>query len=280
MAINLLIDGRNTAYRAVFAAKNDIQTGKINAFAIWMRFMHKWVINFKPSSVHVCWDCKTLNVWRKAIYEDYKGNRKKLRNDSSFDALSYINVIEKIASKVLPQLPIKQHKKESQEADDLIYALCQCLPNDNIVVSSDKDLTQLAWQLNNTKIYNPVKNKFHDKPKHNPVIIKALAGDKSDNINGYKGIGEIKARKLMANKDLFQSFLIENGGDILKRNLLLIDMQKNPSLEENIDYVKDVNRQKLLFDAAKAKQYIMEEKVAGFMGEFHDLITPFGCLID
>ncbi len=100
----LLIDGRNIAYRAVFAAREKIKNG-LHPFVVWMRFMHVWVETFDPSAIHVFWDCKKNDVWRKAIYNEYKDHRDHILDRyDDFDVAGSISRLEQSAKSILPYI--------------------------------------------------------------------------------------------------------------------------------------------------------------------------------
>jgi 5'-3' exonuclease len=219
-------------------------------------------------------------VWRKALYEEYKNNRSHVYNRyDDFNVSKQLNRLESAANSVLPHSNIRQYKIDTQEADDLIYAACKMTDKDGIIISSDKDLTQIIWQMDDIQIYDPIKAHFIEKPGCNPVVEKSLVGDKSDNIHGYKGIGPVKARRLMGDIPALREFLNKNGADTFRRNLALIDMSKNPSLDTNIQYVKSVMDSEVDFNKSNIKKLIIENKITGFMSEYHDLITPLQRLI-
>ena len=106
-------------------------------------------------------------------------------------------------------LPLKQVAVQYLEADDVIAYMCKNTIKDRkkIIVSTDRDYLQLVDE--NTSVFRPVKTKtnkqgefidlewMHQKENIHPpnyALLKAVVGDKSDNIQGVKGIGEKTAR--------------------------------------------------------------------------------------
>jgi len=90
------------------------------------------------------------------------------------------------------------------EADDTIgYLTKQVLPDSNIIImSTDKDFLQLA--NGRVKIWSPSKKKMYDDKSvfeefgissQNYIWYRVLDGDKSDNINGVRGLGLKTIRK-------------------------------------------------------------------------------------
>ena len=184
-----------------------------------------------------CYDGIGSGVLRWKYYKDYKANRGKNyeRHDpdmSDYDRKLYLREqivyeyskqkrIENgkyeeteddkferqkyILQNILEELCIRQYEYENVEGDDIIaYYVKNRLDNEKIViVSSDKDLTQLI--NDNFIIYNPRLKDFITKSNsiekigithENIVLEKILCGDASDNIKGIKGIGEQTLLKL------------------------------------------------------------------------------------
>ena len=181
----------------------------------------------------VCFDGIGSGVLRWKFYEDYKANRGKNYelhdpNMSDYDkkliafqqkVLSYSRKVnpkkedddevferEKgIINAILEELCIRQYEFENVEGDDIIaYYVKNKKPNEKVViVSSDKDLTQLISDT--VIVYNPRLKDFITKDNsvekigithENVVLEKILCGDSSDNIKGVKGMGETTLLKL------------------------------------------------------------------------------------
>ena len=216
-------------------------------------------------------------VLRYQYYEDYKANRGKnyelhdpnlpeyykKQNEFTKLVLSLARENSKtesdndsfarqksIIKQILEELCIRQYEFENVEGDDIIsYYITAKKPDEKVViVSSDKDLTQLISDT--VIVYNPRKKEFITKDNaikeigvlsENVVLEKMICGDVSDNIKGVKGVGnetlaklfpEIKEKKI----DL---------GFILRRSRELLDERKAnkkkplKSLENIINGVTD-----------------------------------------
>ena len=197
-------------------------------------------------------------VLRWELYKDYKANRDKnyeLHSPKRTDYDKFIDGYVKsvlshsrekadketedesfarqksIIQHILDELCIRQYEFENVEGDDIIsYYVASKKPNEKVViVSSDKDLTQLISDT--VIIYNPRKKEYITKDNavkeigvlsENVVLEKMICGDVSDNIKGVKGVGnetlgklfpEIKEKKI----DL---------GFILRRSRELLDERK------------------------------------------------------
>jgi hypothetical protein len=82
------------------------------------------------------------------------------------------------------------------EADDAVAIACYAIPEDEmIMVHIDKDLNQLrGWHYNYRK-----KEKYHvtEFEGLRSFYIQMLTGDRIDNIIGIKGIGPVKAKRIL-----------------------------------------------------------------------------------
>lgn len=275
----LLIDGNNTIYRGLFAGLTG-ENSK-NYESIIIKIISNITRKFKPESTHIFWDSPTKELWRKRIFENYKSGRGKLRD-------YYREKYNIDIKKILPGLigntrtlfeifGFKQYNKPKMEADDLIYAFIRSFRDPSVIISSDGDMSQIIFNYSHVKLYNPLKNGgcFIEVPNIDPVITKALQGDKSDNIDGFKGIGPKKAEILA--KDVYkrQEFLSKE--DNLKKFHLykiLIDMSTCPSLHKNISYVESKFIEKQPKKTVKQIQTeIMENKI-NILHDFKSYILP------
>jgi DNA polymerase-1 len=99
-------------------------------------------------------------------------------------------------------------RMEGFEADDLIGTLAargEAEGFDVTIVSGDKDMMQLVGD--HVRIFDPMKDryigsaevveKFSVEPAR-VIDVMGLMGDTSDNVPGIPGVGEVTAKKLMA----------------------------------------------------------------------------------
>lgn len=145
---------------------------------------------------------KCKNNFRKEIYHLYKANRK-IRN-------KWVNELRNYMLQFLEN----SFAHDVYEADDLIYYNAQLLNvEDYIICSIDKDLKQiegLHFDYYQEKKYDDngeeykIRKGFKYMTKidcENLLCELLLVGDTSDNIKGVKGIGEIKAKKIIYSKN-------------------------------------------------------------------------------
>ena len=241
----------------------------------------------------VCWDGIGSGVLRWKLYEDYKANRGKNYflhdpNMSEYDRklLEYQSKViayskakrgikedkseeetfereKTLIKSILEELCIRQYEYENTEGDDIIaYYTKHKKENEKVVVvSSDKDLTQLISDT--VIIYNPRLRDFVTKDNsvekigithENVVLEKILCGDASDNIKGVKGMGETTLLKLFPNLKTKKSDLravIERSKELLGKRR---EEKKKPlkSLENIINGVTDGCQGNKLYEINKA----------------------------
>ena len=145
---------------------------------------------------------KCRNNFRKQIDPQYKANRTK-RN-------KWVNELRDY----LLEYWENSFAHDEYEADDLIYYNSELMDvNNYIICSIDKDLKQIEglhfdyYQLKkydeNGEIFK-VRKGFKNMTKtdcENLLCELFLIGDASDNIKGVKGIGEVKAKKIIYSKN-------------------------------------------------------------------------------
>lgn len=270
----LIIDIKNALYRAIYAQKAEEARGKrpVDNIVILFRQINNWMRLFKVSSVHIMWDTPRSMVWRKKILEGYKAREKSVYvADISEDLRKSTEILKALFG----LLNVRQYAVDHMEADDLIYALVSVLhPKSSVIVSTDSDMLQIPFRFNSCRQFDPKAEEVIDVPRNNPVMLKALKGDKSDHIPGYVGIGDKKATKLCDNKKLLVEH-IRVDEKLLKRNLTLIDLSLCPFLLKNTLYTHKVLATEIKFDRQEALNKISEYKIRGMLTEFNDLIAAF-----
>lgn len=272
---HLFIDGRNSAYRAIYA--NQSSNGvRCHDLVVMIRFMHTWLDIHKPDHIHVFWDAPRHTVWRRQILPKYK-DRPPSKSLPDRDIRAELGQLQDAAWEIFEGMGIRQYSKATMEADDLIYAACRVVGDEPvIIVSSDGDFTQIAYAMPHVSVYEPKLNKMLERPTHNPVLRKALWGDESDCIDGYAGIGEVKSLAMAKSIVDMYKFLDGAGRRDFIENLILIDLGLCPYLLHNQLYVSRVlvkpapvyNRDSIMAAGTK-------HKVGGLLPEYDRIILPF-----
>lgn len=268
---NIIIDGKNIIYRAAAAAR--VSSLSVHPTTIFIRMMDKWRRMFKPKKWNVFWDVPKNNLWRKKIYPEYKEGRSY---DPEYSKM--VKEAQRITIMILNNMKVTQYIRPKNEADDLIYAFTIVKKDeDNLIISSDGDITQIIFHKNTNKkldLYNPGNKNANivPVPEHDPVIIKCLAGDKADNIQNYRLVKDKTAIKII-NKGL-ENYLKNKGKKLFKLNQILIDLKKNPYIDQNIEYIRSVN-ENIQFNLEQIKHLITKYSITGLSAELSNKIRPF-----
>ncbi|MBM7311862.1 DNA polymerase I [Streptococcus suis] len=231
----LLIDGSSVAFRAFFALYNQIDrfksptglhTNAIYGFNLMLDHMMKRI---EPTHILVAFDAGKT-TFRTEMYANYKAGRAKTP-DEFREQFPFIR-------QMLDAMGVKHYELDRYEADDIIGTLDKMaertdIPFDVTIVSGDKDLIQLTDENTVVEISKKGVAEFEEftpaylmeKMGITPtqfIDLKALMGDKSDNIPGVTKIGEKTGLKL----------LIEHGSlDGIYEN---IDSMKASKMKENL----------------------------------------------
>jgi len=204
----ILIDGNSLMYRAYYgmaaggaptANSKGLYTNAIYAFARMINHVIK-LSNY--DNILVAFDAgkKTL---RHEWMTDYKAGRAPMPDEFRMQ-IAYIK-------QFLDIMRIKQYEQDLYEADDIIGTMSKKAEDAGYhvdVFSSDKDLLQLisdnvTVHLNKkgmTELEDYTPEVFYERYQINFnqfIDLKAMMGDKSDNLPGIPGVGEKKAVALL-----------------------------------------------------------------------------------
>ena len=234
----LIIDGQNMFIRNyVMSPQLDANGNPIGGLTGFLRSLQKEIRRAKPDRVVVAWEGPGGSQSRREKNKNYKVGRKapKLNREYEFATPEeerenkYEQVIR--LTEYLENLPVLQLAVENVEADDVIAWLCHCNEYatwQKLIISSDKDFIQLCDDK--TVLIRPGKNEevlnknkvIEDYGIHprNFAWARAIVGDKSDNLDGVKGLGLATVSKRF-------SFLSENKDYGLKDILTHAKKNKN-----------------------------------------------------
>ena len=213
----VILDGYNLLYRARYSARWQ-KAGPHTITYNFFRSLRKIVEDLSPSRVYF-----VLEGYPKARMEaaaDYKGTREYEKDEN------YSSQKREIIDILLKDLPVTVVRHPDYECDDVIAHIAyeEHTDDDVIIVSTDTDFHQVFTEHKSIQVYNPIKKTFVDPPDFDYVTWKALRGDSSDNIHGFKGVGDKTALKLVSDKNLLQEFLAKDSTrkDTLQHNLFMI----------------------------------------------------------
>jgi hypothetical protein len=130
------------------------------------------------------------NNWRRGAFPQYKANRRKGRDESSFDWNEAFRILNTVRDEIRDHFPYKVIHIEGCEADDVIGTLVENTNEfgnfeDVMIISADKDFAQLQ-RFSHVAQFSPLTKKFikedHARLKLAEHIIKGDAGDGVPNI--------------------------------------------------------------------------------------------------
>ncbi|MDY6875263.1 MAG: DNA polymerase I [Chloroflexota bacterium] len=200
----VLIDGHALAYRAFHALPEDMKTAQgelTNAVYGFTSMLLTVMHDEQPTHIAVTFD--KGRTFRHDMYTDYKAHRAKMPEEMRSQMARIRQVVETLTIPVFEQA--------GYEADDLLGTLARQAEEqgaDTLIVTGDMDLLQLVdehtrvltsrWRFSDTVIYDleGVKQRY-GLPPTQLIDLKAIVGDKSDNIPGVRGVGEKTGVKLL-----------------------------------------------------------------------------------
>jgi len=213
-----LLDAMALIYRAFFAFNKNprLNSKGLNTSAVFgfANTLFDLLKKEKPTHIGVAFDTMAPTV-RHEGFEFYKAHRQETPEDL-VKSLPYIH--ELIEAFNIPTLFV-----DGYEADDVVGTLAkkaEKMGYTTYMMTSDKDFGQLVSE--NIFIYKPGKfggdveilgpkevcEKFAIKRPEQIIDLLGLWGDASDNIPGIPGVGEVTAKKLIAEFDSIDNLLV------------------------------------------------------------------------
>jgi hypothetical protein len=206
---------------------------------------------FNPSLDEMIICCDGRDYWRKAIFPNYKQNRKKAHEESDFDWNKFFEHFNQIKTEIKTELPFRVMEVHGCEADDVIAVLCKLnCPHEKeiVIVSSDKDLIQIQDNIcSKVKQWSPLHKKFIGISSNNyslfEHVVKGDSGDGVPNILSEDDVFLVKGKRCKPIRSTAISEWESKGGlnnptafckstemlENFQRNRTLIDLQQIPS---------------------------------------------------
>lgn len=200
---------KEAAFSKILQTSNGVYTNGVYGF---MKALKKMIQLQQPTHVAVAFDLSRETTFRKKMYSDYKGTRKKTP--------APLGLQFKLTQEVLEYIGVPVFKAFEFEADDYAGTLAKKFEDEIPVVLHSKDEDYLQLISHNTKIWMPTSkadelfekvgldrkefnipdNTFEytltslmdikELEPYQIVEYKAICGDSSDNIPGVKGVGD------------------------------------------------------------------------------------------
>ena len=276
----LIVDALNMYFRAYIVDPSLSTNGQpIGGVMGFMKILQKQIRGTKPDRIVIAWDGPGGSRKRKQMDKNYKAGRKPIRLNRSIRNLSESEELEnKIWQQTrlveyLNQMPVSQLLLPEIEADDVIaYAtnLSYFQGWQKVIVSSDKDFFQLCDD--ETVVYRPIQKQIMNKKRiiedfnihpNNMALARAIAGDKSDNLPGIKGVGLPTIKKRLPFLSEEKSYTIDevvNYCDEVDSNLKIYDsIVENEDVIEHNYKMMQLYAPSLSYNAKQQVKYAIEE---------------------
>jgi len=197
-----LVDAMSNIHRAYHAIRGlSTKSGRpTNAVYGFVTMLRKMLRELPSDYLAVAFDRKEKTV-RHEEYDGYKANRPAMEQDLASQIPEVRRACEAYRIPVL-EMP-------GYEADDVIGTLSRRAAEagfDVVIVTADKDMLQLV-EGSRVRVFHTGKEKFLDAKgvkeffgvaPSQVVDVLALMGDASDNIPGVPRVGEVTAKKWIA----------------------------------------------------------------------------------
>ena len=196
--------------------------------------------------------CDGPNNWRKSVYPQYKANRRKGREESSFDWNAAFTIMNNVREEIKENFPYKVLHIDGCEADDIIAALAENTQEfgqyeDVMIISGDKDFVQLQ-RFENITQFSPVQKKLVvEKNPRAFLVEQIMRGDTSDGVPNVLSDDDTfvdgRRQTPLSSKKLDALIADLNEGELLyaaewyrnyMRNKKLIDLSETPQDLKNV----------------------------------------------
>ena len=248
----VLIDGNSLLNRAFYATpqfttKEGFPSNGIFGF---VKLLLKIINDKKPKYLAVAFDLHAP-TFRHKMYDEYKEGRKPMPEE--------LAVQIPVLKELLHLMRIKTVELEGYEADDLVGTLSRRFPVRSYIYTGDRDSYQLVDKNVNvcftrkgvSDLLELNEKNFESEVGLTPaqiIDLKALMGDKSDNIPGVSGIGAQTAKDLLKNYgslegvyehigelSVAQQKRLQLGRDMAKLSYTLATIDLNAPVECTLD---------------------------------------------
>jgi 5'-3' exonuclease len=238
----LLVDGVNLAFRYLQRKNYNNYTDD------YIRTITSLGKSYGAKRIICCFDAGA-SAYRKAMYPEYKQNRKIERSEEEQERFTeFFNCL----TDTIDALPFEHYKFKGIEADDVIAYFTKNLSpkyDHTWIISSDRDLFQLLKP--NVSIFNMYSRKEIDidyldseyglTPREYSYA-RMIEGDAGDGITGVEGIGPKRSIALIKEyktiQNLISSLPIAGKAKYIQNlNKSLDILQRNEKLINLLDYI-------------------------------------------
>lgn len=292
----LLIDGSNMAVRAHCAVRdlNDDDGNPVNAIYGTLKIFRSLLAHY-PQAGHVVVTFDTnKSKFRRDLFPEYKKHRADKKDTINLPAYyEQVPYIMEILGLICPVITSKV-----LEADDLIAWLAQRVTEKVAISSTDKDMLQLVNDhVFVVDAFKREKGSHQDAeitlqnfqtvtglPQEQYLEYRILTGDKSDNINGVPGIGEVRGTKLIKEYGFINKMReadverLRGHWDTLDRNRKLMTLNRHLEEPESFEEFEKSLSQPYVQDLNHFREVLDFLKFRSITDDYHNWTRPFSML--
>jgi DNA polymerase-1 len=258
----LLVDGNSVLNRAYYATTN-LTNGATYGF---LNMLFRELGESAATHLAVAFDVRA-KTFRHEIYPEYKAGGRPMPDDL---VLQFADT-----KKLLEIMNIQIHEKSGFEADDILGTLSAAAEragHTTVIMTGDRDMLQLVADktavhlttTNSTEIYNQARimTEYGVSPAQ-LIDVKALMGDKSDNIPGAKNVGEKTALALIRDFGSLENVLqskhekIEPYREIVQTSHTLAKINRDIPLDFDFEkFAFSLPLEKHVYEAFKSRSFM------------------------
>lgn len=261
----ILLDGHNLLFKSYavpfkYYSKKGTPLHVVTTFLGLIRRVFKILEVDGSDYCAIVFDSQSINTNRE-LSPKYKANRKYDYSNDEDSPFHHLPLIQK----ALNHLGLFYVESIGYEADDVIATMAnKFIYNKNdghvYIVSTDSDFYQLlsknisVLRLKRKGAYNIFTHQMfmfeYEINVSDYVLYKSLIGDKTDNIEGLRGIGPVTAKKIIQKKVPFDANQYK---EILELNRKLITLDCNTPFTFNqdacaINFDKTLQSNKIIYE--------------------------------
>ncbi len=243
--------------------------------------------------------CDGRKYWRRDVFEHYKANRKKMRDNSDLDWHLIFDTLNEMRQDIAQHFPWRVIHVDRAEADDIIAVMTEWVqsndfvmeglveePQKILILSSDKDFKQLQlapFSSGNVRQWSPMRKKYIQATKQEIIdftvehIVKGDTGDGIPNILSKDDVFITGERQKPVSSKRLTEFL-EKGKDACRndeekrnwnRNAMLVAFDNIPEDVKQC-IVKTYLSNKPKGDKMAVMNYLIEHRCRLLLDELED----------
>lgn len=232
----LVIDGNSLLNRAYYAFGGRGEVGELSFGGLLTNAVYGFLNMFikAATDLHITHVCVAFDMraktFRHKMYQDYKANRHKMPDELAMQ-------LDQL-KEILHTMQVKIYQCEGYEADDIIGTISRKVGDIPVInLTADRDGLQLVapnveLHLTKTGVTNldvwtvaRIKQEFGLTPQQ-LIDVKALMGDKSDNIPGAPGVGEKTALSLIQKYGTVENVIAQQAHKRVNENIELVRLSR------------------------------------------------------